>query len=488
MRNRIESENLKEKSIFATFWKFLERFAAKVVSLVVSIVLARLLTPDDYSVVGIVSIFFVFANVFISGGFNTALIQKKEVGVVDYSSVLFLNTFVAIIIYAIIFICAPFLSAIYEQPILIPVFRIMGLTLFINAFKSILCAQVSRSLQFKKFFFATIGGTVSSAIVGITMAIKGYGPWALVAQQMTNSLIDTVILAFTTKFRLAFKISFQKLGVLFKYGWKIFVASIISTLYDEINPLVIGTRYSGADLSYYTKGRSFPYLINTTLSDTFSSVLFPVMSKVQEDKSVLLHCLRRFMRVASFIIFPSMVGFAMVSENFIRVVLTNKWLSASVYIQIFCMVFMLNIIQRGNIEVIRASGRSDLLLIMEIIKKSLYFIVILLFLIFTNSPVLLAVSCFINTLIATVINTYPNRKIIGYRYRDQIADLLPNFSTSMLMGVCVYFVGLIRWSSSIVLILQIVVGASSYLIFNLLIKNETLKYYIKTAKGLLKRK
>lgn len=488
MEEQVKTENLKNKSIFATMWKFLERFAAKAVSLIVTIVLARLLTPDDYSVVGIVSIFFVFANIFISGGFNTALIQKKQVDIIDYSSVLFLNMFIASIMYAIIFFAAPVIAKLYNQEILIPVFRIMGLTLFINAFKSILCAHVSRSLQFKKFFLATIGGTIVSAIVGIAMAMKGFGPWALVAQQMINSFIDTVILFFTTKFRVVLKISFKKLGILFKYGWKIFVASIISTIYDEVNPLVIGLKYSGADLSFYTKGRSFPHLINSTLGDTFSAVLFPVMSKVQDDKAALLQCTRRFMKVSSFVIFPAMVGFAMVADNFISVLLTDKWAPASIYIQIFCMVFMLNIIQKGNLEVIRASGRSDLLLLMEIIKKSLYFVVIVLFLIFTNTPQMLAVACFINTLIATVVNTFPNRSIIGYSYRNQIADLLPNFISAILMGIVVYFIGLINMNKGLLLVCQILIGAIFYILINIITKNKTLKYYIDTVKSLLRRK
>lgn len=479
---------LKEKSIFGSMWKFLERFFAKAVSLVVSIVLARLLTPDDYSVVGIVSIFFVFANVFISGGFNTALIQKKEVDVLDYSSVLAVSMLVAGMLYTGLFFFAPLIANIYNQDILTPVIRVMGLTLFVNAFKSILCANISRNLQFKKFFFATIGGTIVSAIVGITMAIKGFGPWALVAQQMTNSIIDTLILAFTTKFRIVLKVSFEKLGVLFRYGWKIFVASIISSIYDEINPLVIGLKYSGTDLSYYTKGRSFPHLINTTLGDTFSAVLFPVMSKVQDDTKAMLQYTRRFMRVSSFAIFPAMIGFSVVADNFITVLLTDKWVSAVPYIRIFCMVFMLNIIQKGNLEVIRASGRSDLLLIMEIIKKSLYFVVIVLFLIFTNTPEMLAIACMVNTLIATFVNTFPNRKIIGYTYRSQIRDLLPNFFTALAMGCVVFLVGRIEINVILLLFLQISSGAVSYILFNMLIKNETLYYYWTTAKGLLKRK
>lgn len=483
----INDKNIKKQSIFATLWKFSERFAAKLVSLVVSIILARLLTPDDYSIVGIVSIFFVFANIFISGGFSTSLIQKKEVDIVDYSSVLFCNMFVAIIIYAVVFFTAPMIANVYNKEVLVPVFRIMGLTLFINAFKSILCAYISRSLQFKKFFFATIFGTIISAIVGIILARNGYGPWALVAQQMINSFIDTMILFFSTKFRIVFKVSIEKLKVLFKYGWKIFVSSIISEVYNEVNPLVIGIKYSGADLSFYSKGRSFPSLIDGTLGDTLSAVLFPVMSKVQDDKELLLKYTRRFMKVSSFIIFPAMIGFAMIADTFVEVLLTEKWLPATVYIRIFCLVFMLNIIQKGNLEAIKASGRSDLILKMEVLKKSLYLIVIVCFLIFTDSPQMLAVACFINALIASLINTFPNRKIIGYSYRKQITDLLNNLFSAILMGVVVYLVGLLRINNIMLLLLQIISGIISYIILNIIVRNETLRYCFSTIKHLFRR-
>ncbi len=482
------STNIKKESIMGTIWKLLERFSAKAVSLVVSIVLARLLTPDDYSVVGIVSIFFTFANVFITGGFNTALIQKKEVDEIDYFSVLCLSLFIALVMYVILFFCAPFIAYIYKQDILTLVIRVMGLTLFVSAFKSILCVHISRNLQFKKLFFSTIGGIIASAIVGIFLAIKGCGPWALVAQQMTNVIIDTIILIFTTKFRIVSRFSLTKLKILFKYGWKIFISSIISVVYDEINPLVIGLKYSGADLAYYSKGNSFPSLIYRTVGDTLSSVFFPVMSKFQDDKKKMLDITRRFMGIASFLIFPMMIGFLAAAENFVAVILTEKWLSAAIYIKIFCVVYMLNMINIGNVQVIQAAGRSDILLIIEIIKKVIYFSVIILFLLFTNTPEMLAVACVINAVFALIINMFPNRKLIGYRYRLQIMDLLPNLFASILMGIVVYFVGKIAIGKVVLLLLQIVVGGISYVVINLLIKNSNLVYCFSTLKSLLKRK
>ena len=454
----MNSNNLKNKAFSGMIWKFMERICAQVVSLIVSIVLARILMPDDYSIVSIVTIFFTFCNVFISGGLNTALIQKKDADVEDYSTVLHTSMFVALILYMVMFFLAPSIANLYSKQILIPVIRIMSLTFFINAFKSVLSAYTSSNLQFKKFFFSTIVGTIISAFVGIYMAINGYGAWALVAQQMTNSLLDTLILYLTTKYRIIFKVSFKKLKSLFSYGWKIFVSSIISVIYDQINPLIVGVKYTSKDLAYYSKGQSYPGLINSTISDTLQSVLFPIMSKVQDNKEMVLSVTRKYIKVASYVIFPMMIGLFSVSDIFVEVVLTEKWLPIVPYIQIFCFSYMLNIIQVGNLQAIKAIGRSDIKLILEIVKKSFYLIIIILFVILSKNPIVLALSSIVCTVFATVVNTYPNRKLLGYKYKYQLSDLLPNLIISIIMGIVVYLMKYIQISKFLILILQVFIG------------------------------
>ncbi len=468
-------------------WKFAERIGAQLVSTIVAIVLARLLTPDDYAVIGIVTIFFTFANVFISSGFNTALIQKREADIKDYSTVLYISLIVSVVLYGVLFFTAPLIAGIYDAPILIPVIRVMGLTLIVNAVKSVLCAYVSSTLQFRKFFYSTIIGTAISAVVGIIMAIKGFGPWALVAQQMTNTCIDTLILFITTKVRFILVFSVRRLKQLFNYSWKILVSSLISVIYDEINPLIIGIRFTGADLSYYTKGKSFPTLISNTISDTFSAVLFPVISKLQDDTEAVLRYTRRFMKVSSYLIFPLMVGFLAVSDNFVTVVLTDKWMAASIYIQIFCLSYMFNIIQNGNLQAIRAIGRSDIILILEVIKKSLYLAIIISFILLSDKPEMLAITSIVNTLIATAVNTYPNRKLIGYRYRMQIMDLLPNLLTAAVMGGAVYAMNFIPMNAVLLLCLQIVAGAVIYVLLSVVTRNENFKYFLDMLKKILKK-
>lgn len=470
----MNSDNLQKYTIRGMFWKFAERIIAQLVTLAVSIILARLLTPADYSVVGIIAIFFSFANVFISGGLNTALIQKHDADTKDYSSVLCLSVAIATLMYGLFFFIAQYLSEVYNQPILTPIIRVMALILIINAIKSVYCAYISNRLEFKKFFFATIGGTVVSAFVGIFMAYNGYGPWALVAQQMTNSFIDTVILFLSTNLRPTRSISIDRLKRLYSYGWKIFVASIISVIYDQIIPLVIGLKFTTSDLAYYTKGQSYPGLISTTISDSFSSVLFPVMSKMQNEKDRLLEYTRNFIQIASFLIFPMMLGFFTVSDNFIIVVLTEKWLPASVYIKVFCITYMFSIIQNGNLQVVRAVGRSDIILLLEITKKSSYFLVILCAIFFSNQPQVMAYTTIINTMIAIVVNTYPNKKLINYSLLMQLKDITPNLLASIVMAVCVStinFLNLPNWS---LLLLQVFTGIVSYILLNLILKNKCL--------------
>lgn len=481
------STDLKRKAFGGFIWSFGERIGAQLVSTVVAVILARILVPDDYAAVSVVTIFFNFANVIVASGLNTALIQKKDSTVTDYSTILYTSLGISVVIYIILFFSAPLIAKAYEIEVLVPVIRIMSLTIIINAAKSIVSAYISNTLQFKKLFLSTMAGTILSAVVGIVCAVKGFGVWALVAQQMTNAVAGTAALFITTKFKPILTFSFKSFKELFGYGWKIFIASIISVLYDEINPLIVGIKFSPVDLSFYTKGKSFPALLNTTITNTLSTVLFPVISKVQEDMSAVLSITRRYIRVASYVVFPLMCGFFAVSESFVRLILTEKWLPAVPYIQIFCISYMFDIIQIGNLQTIKAIGRSDISLILEIIKKSAYFIIIAIFVFCSNSPVVLAVSSICCTVIATLVNTFPNRKLIGYKYRYQLFDILPNLIISLIMGAAVFFMNALPLSPVILLILQLAAGLAIYVGLSVITRNENFKYLLLTAKQFLKR-
>lgn len=487
MEHSNHTEGLKKSAIYGAIWKFMERISAKTVTLVVSIVLARLLTPEDYAPIGIITIFFAFCNVFITGGMTSSLVRKKNADSDDYSTVLILNLAMAAGFYCMMFMLAPWIARVYHKDILLPATRIMGLSLFINALKAVLSAYTSSNLQFQKFFFSTIIGTLVSAVVGIVMAIKGFGVWALLAQEMTNSIMDTLILFISTRLRITWCFSRDKMKEHFHYGWKIMSSSTISVIYKQLNPLIVGIRFSPMDLSFYNKGSSFPELINSTISDTLSSVLLPVMSKVQDNREDVLNITRRYIKTASYLIFPVMVGLFAVSETLVELLLTEKWLPAVPYIQIFAFSYMFNLIQIGNLQAIKAIGRSDLVLILEIITKSLSFAVIAVFVFFSRSAEELALSAVVCTVISIMVNTYPNRKLIGYSFHNQIKDFLPNFLLSIGMGVPVFLLGKLNLSSFPLMLLQILAGVVLYIALSIITRNNDYRYLLQFLQKFLKR-
>ena len=470
-------------AISNSIWKFGERIIAQGVSLLVSIVLARILSPDDFGIVGIVTIFFNLANVIISGGLNTALIQKKDSDKEDYSSVLIVCVLVSFALFGILWFTAPVIAGIYHNDLLIAMIRVMGLSLPVYAIKSIVCAYISSSLKFKAFFFASLGGTLVSAVVGITMALNGFGAWALIAQQVTNTTIDTIILYAMTRMPISLHFSFSKFKALYKYGWKVFVSSMIDAIYNQSLPLFIGTKFTSADLSFYTKGRQFPGAVSGTTTSTLNAVLFPILAKQQDDKSIVLNYIRKFMQLSSFILFPIMLGIFAVADNFVSVILTDKWLPAVVYLRLFCLSDMFTLIHSGNCETIKAIGRSDIFLKMELIKKTSYFVIIAVFMVFARTPLALAFSMIVCNLVAILVNSFPNRKLIGYKYTLQLMDLLPNFFCAAVMAIIVVLFGRIQFQSKLLLlIIQILLGAIVYSVACIVTKNKSFFYILGMAK------
>ena len=484
----MQHEELKSKTIRGIAWKGMERIAAQLVSAIVGIILARILTADDYSVVSIVAIFFSFCSVFISGGLNSALIQKKDADETDYSTILVANLFMATVLYGVMYWTAPMIAGLYNKELLRPVIRVMALMFFINGYKSVVCAKITSELRFKSFFFATIIGTIISAFVGILMALSGCGAWALVAQQMTNGFVDAVILGFASQTRFKGGFSADRFKKLFSFGGKIMLSSIINEVYNQIRPLVVGLRFSRVDLAYYNKGKTYPELISRTGNDTLSATLFPAMSKVQDDKEAVLRITRRFMQMSSYFVFPTMLGFFAVSEGFVRILLTDKWLPIVPYVMIFCVTYMFEPIQTGNLQAIRAIGRSDVFLKLEIIKKTLYLLVIALFLIFANTPIWIAVSSIITTLLASLINTYPNRKLIGYGYIKQLQDLLPNLLTAVVMGGLVFAMKFLPIGIKLVTVLQVLSGVVIYVLLNYVTRNKSQIYLIGMIKDYVNKR
>ncbi len=459
-------------------WKFAERIAAQFVTFIVSIILARLLSPQDYGIIAIVTIFITIANVFVSDGFGSALIQKKEVDALDYSSVLWFNLFFSIVLYLIIFFCAPLVSLLYGggYEILTPVLRILGLRIIVSAINSVQQAYISRKMIFKKFFWSTLIGTITSAVVGIAMAYSGFGVWALVAQYLTNTFIGTIVLAIVLKKRPIMAFSFVRLKNMLGFGSKVLGASLLITGYQELRALIIGKRYSSEDLAYYDKGRQFPNLIVANINTSIGAVLFPKMAQEQDDKTRVREVTRKSIRVGAYLMCPLMLGLAAIAKPFVEIVLTEKWLSCVPLLQLFCVVYLFQPIHTANMQAIKAIGKSDVYFKLEIIKKIIELAVLVIVMWISVEAMVLSMA--VLTTIFTFINAYPNKKLLNYSFKQQILDILSPIGMGSVMAVGVYLFSFIPMNHVLSLGLQVLLGSIIYLVLSILTKNQELKYII----------
>ena len=477
---------MNKKSVVTNFiWRFLERSGAQGVQFVVSIILARLLDPTVYGTIALVTVFTTIMQVFIDSGLGTALIQKKDADDTDFSTVFYFNMAMCIVLYGVMFLIAPLIANFYEIPELSPIVRVLSLTLIISGVRGIQQSYVSRTMQFKRFFFSTLGATLISAAVGIYMAYKGYGVWALVGQTIANNLVSTAILWITVKWRPKLVFSFSRLKGLFSYGWKLLVSALIDTGYREVRSLIIGKKYSSESLAFYNKAQQFPKLIVDNINTAIDSVLLPVMSSEQDDRERVKMMTRRAIKTSTYIMAPLMIGLAAVGEPLIELLLTEKWLPCVPFLRIFCLTHMIYPIHTANLNAIKAMGRSDKFLKLEIIKKVIGVIVLLATM--WISVEAMAYSLLFTTVLSSFINASPNKQLLNYSYFEQIKDIAPALLLAMVMGLAVYMVGFIGLPSILTLLIQIPLGAVIYVAGSAILKLEIFNYLLDIAKKFLKR-
>lgn len=471
---------LKKKTVSSLLWRFLERCGAQGVTFLVMIVLARLLAPEVYGLMALVTVFTNILQVFVDSGMGNALIQKKDADDLDFSSVFFFNMVMCIALYMLLFFCAPHIANFYHNPELTSVIRVLGITLLIAGVKNVQQAYISRKLQFKRFFFATLGGTIGAAVIGIAMAYMGFGIWALVVQSLFNSMIDTIILWLTVRWRPKLCFSFARLNGLLRYGWKLLVSALLHTLYTNLRTLIIGKLYTSADLAYYEKGQSFPTLIVSNINASIDSVLFPAMSNVQDSRENVKAITRRAIVTSSYLIWPMMVGLAVVAKSLVVLLLTDKWLAAVPFLQISCFALGLEPLQTANLNAIKAMGRSDIYLKLEIVKKTISIAILLLSMHLGVKAI--AVSGLAYSVIATMFNAAPNKKLLGYSYFEQIKDILLPFALALLMGVIVYPIALFSMPMSLTLVAQVALGVIFYVGVSVILKLEPFFYVFNTIR------
>lgn len=475
-----------QNTISNLLWRFAERCGAQAVSFLVSIVLARLLAPEDYGTIALVTVFTTILQVFVDSGLGTALIQKKDADDLDFSSVFYFNLAACLVLYAGIFAAAPAIAAFYDDAALTPVVRALSLTVVVSGVRNIQQSYVSRHLLFKRFFFSTIGSTLASAVVGIAMAYAGFGVWALVGQSLSNVVTGTIILWATVPWRPRRMFSWQRLKGLLSFGWKLLVSSLLDTGYNNLRSLIIGKLYSSADLAYYNQGDKLPNLVITNINTSIDSVLLPTMANEQDDPARVRSMTRRAIKTSTYVMAPLMMGLAACAEPLVRLMLTEKWLPCVPYLRIFCITYMFWPIHTANLNAIKALGRSDLFLKLEIVKKAVGLVLLLCTM--RHGVMAMAYSLLLSSVLSQIINAWPNRKLLRYHYLNQLADILPALLLAYTMGLVVYCVQYLGWGDLPTLCVQIPAGAAMYSLLSVTFRLEEWNYLKNTVLHSVKRK
>lgn len=457
----MSEQTLKQATTKGLFWSSVERFSNQGVQFVFSIILARLLSPSDYGIIAMVTIFFAVAQSFVDSGFSNALVRKTDRVEEDLSTCFYFNIGVGIIAYIVLFLIAPLVASFYNQPILSPIIRITGLGVVLNSLCVVQQALFTIKIDFKSQAKVTLSATIISGIVGVVLAYQGYGVWALVWQGVVMSLVRMGLLWLMSKWRPTTGFSKSSFNYLFGYGSKLLASGLLDTIYNNIYPIVIGKFYTPAQLGNYSRALSFAQLPSSNITSILQRVTFPVLSTIQDDIPRLQANYRRLLKLSAFIIFPLMTGLAAVAFPLIRVVLTPKWEGCSLYLQIICFALMWYPIHAINLNLLQVKGRSDLFLRLEIIKKIVGVCIMCI-----TIPLGITAMCIgmvVSSLISLFINTYYTGKLINIGCLKQMRDLTPIFINSLIMGGIVYFSIQISDNDILQLSLSIIVGVLSYI-------------------------
>lgn len=476
------ADNIKETVTKGLIWTFGERIAAQLVSTLVTIVLARILDPEHYGAVSIVTVLITFFNIFVVSGFGSAVIQKKDANDVDFNTAFIVSSAVSIVIYVGLFFAAPYIAEFYNMSELTWIVRVMALRLPIAAINNIQQARIRRNMEFRKFFIATLFGTVISGFVGIAMALKDLGAWALVGQYLTNSIIDTIMLFIVGDWRPRFQFSIKKAREIYGFGWKVLVTELIFTVQGDLRTLIIGKVFGAGELAYYDQGKKYPSLLVTNLNSSLQKVMLPAYSRYQSDIHKLKEMLRRSINICSYILIPILLGFASVSKEFVGVVLGDKWLNTVPYIWLFCIALLMRPLQSACHQAILAIGRSDTVLYIIIANNSLSFIVVLIAAFVMKNIMLVAVSSLVSEVISLIGFSVCSNRQLAYSYWEQTIDVIPNLAMGLFMTGSVYVVNLLKIKMAYILIIKVIIGFGLYVLLSKLLKLRAYTYLINTVK------
>ena len=479
------SSDLKKKTVSGVLWSFAGQFSVQGIQFLVSIVLARLLSPDDYGMIGMLAIFLAISQVFIDGGFSSALIQRKECDDTTYSTVFYINVGISIICYGILFVAAPFIASFYGQPILKDIARVSSLSLIIGALSATNTVQLTKRIDFKTQSKINVLSAILSGITGIVMAYSGFGVWALVAQSVSLALFKLIMTVMSVRWFPSLVFSGTIFKELFSFGSKLVVVSLISSVYTNIRSLIIGKRFSPADLGQYTTANKFATIAGTSLSGVLYNVSFPVLSKVQDDDAVLLDAYKRFLSVSAFAIFPLMMLLAGIAEPLIRFLVTDKWLECVPFLQILCFGWMYDCLTKINLNLLYIKGRSDLVLRLEIVKKTIAFTI--LFASCFLGIIGICVGAAIYDFIAFFCNTYYTKRLLGYGFKEQFLQTLPYLLLSLMVLAVSLLVCSLNLSPLPLILIAVTASGTIYLMLSWAMRLSALKELLTILKQLFKK-
>ncbi len=480
---------LKNKVFGGLVWKTSERVLLNLLNLVLPLYLARILEVADFGIIAIMTVFINISNTLINNGLCNAIIQKKDSDEIDKSTVFWIQTGLAVTLYFIIFIFSPTIADFYGIPEIKNMLRVMSLSFVIGSFAAMQTTELNRTMQFRKSFIANFTATVIYGVVGITLGKLGYGAWSLVFANVLNKLALCVTLTIAIHWKPRFLFSYERFKNLFSYSWKLGLGWLIGTLHQDAYTMVIGKIFNKTTLGYYSKAQTFPNLFSKTSTEIVSGVIFPAISKVQEDKTEVKEFTRKLISLVAFVIFPVMAGLAGVATNLVIVILKAKWLPSVPLLRIFCISFAINILSNANMQPFNAIGRSDVFLKFEMVKRSISIVLLLIVALCFNNILLVACVVAFMGFVSLCMNSYANKKVLDYKLSEQLFDILPVAIFSLVMFMIVYIIGLfLPFSPLISLIVQVIVGILVYLLLCFIFKVKSVTFVVNIIKNKLSKK
>lgn len=452
--------SIKQETLSGIKWTSIERFSVQGVQFLLGLVMARLLSPSDYGMVGMLAVFMAISQTFIDSGFSNALIRKKGRTETDFVTVFYFNFAISCICYIILFIAAPVISSFFKLSILCPILRVLSLNLILNSMVGVHIAKLTIDLNFKVLAKANLGTAVISGLVGIILAYYGFGVWALVIQSISGTIVSMLFIWFFCKWIPRGRFSKESFHDLFAYGSKILLSGLLNTLYGNLNPLVIGKYFSAQDLGFYSRGTQLARYPINTINGVFSKVTFPILARIQDDDVRLVNVYRKYICVTSMCIFLGCLLLAALSKPLILLVLTDKWQESIVYLQIYSFAIMFDHINSINLNLLQVKGRSDLFLRLEILKKIISTLIL-----FASIPfgvIGICISKIVYSQIAVLINTYYTGKLFGLGYLAQVKDFCKYFILAILAVLPAYLLCLGKLHPALILILGGIVAIGVY--------------------------